>query len=145
MSYRKDAMTLTILSDQGVSVLTTACAEDDGLWLSPTDAEAATGWSYKPEGLCRGSVCIPVPPAARESFARDGAINIAAFWRRMGNPVAASDDGDIWVLGEGADARTRALESLEAPDFTLPDLLGRTNRLSDHAGKKVLLTTWASW
>jgi hypothetical protein len=90
-------------------------------------------------------VCIPVPPAARESFARDGAVNIAALWRRMGNPVAASDDGDIWVLGEGADARTRALESLEAPDFTLPDLLGRTNRLSDHAGKKVLLTTWASW
>jgi peroxiredoxin len=37
------------------------------------------------------------------------------------------------------------LQSLDAPDFELPDLAGRKHRLSDHRGKKVLLASWASW
>ena len=41
--------------------------------------------------------------------------------------------------------RTAALESLEAPDFTLPDLSGRPHSLVDYRGRKVLLATWASW
>jgi len=49
------------------------------------------------------------------------------------------------VLGESAQARGEALRSLEAPDFTLPDLAGRPHSLSAHRGKKVLLVTWASW
>ncbi len=32
-----------------------------------------------------------------------------------------------------------------APDFALPDREGRTVRLSDFRGKRVLLLTWASW
>ena len=49
------------------------------------------------------------------------------------------------MLGEDAGARSAALESLEAPDFALPDLDGRVHTLSEHRGKKVLLATWASW
>jgi peroxiredoxin len=37
------------------------------------------------------------------------------------------------------------LQSLEAPDFTLPDLDGKTYSLSQFRGKKVLLLSWASW
>ena len=33
----------------------------------------------------------------------------------------------------------------EAPDVALPDLDGRIHRISDHLGKKVFLSTWASW
>jgi peroxiredoxin len=49
------------------------------------------------------------------------------------------------VLGIGAEARNAALGGVEAPDFALPDLAGRTHRLSDYRGQKVFLTTWASW
>ncbi|TAJ31410.1 MAG: redoxin domain-containing protein, partial [Reyranella sp.] len=35
--------------------------------------------------------------------------------------------------------------SLEAPDFTLPDLDGKTHSLAEQRGKKVLLVSWASW
>jgi peroxiredoxin len=48
-------------------------------------------------------------------------------------------------LGEGADNRTTSLQSLDAPDFSLPDLDGTLHSLSQHRGKKVLLATWASW
>jgi peroxiredoxin len=39
----------------------------------------------------------------------------------------------------------QALFSLEALDFTLPDINGSMHSLSDLRGKKVLLLTWASW
>jgi hypothetical protein len=35
--------------------------------------------------------------------------------------------------------------SVEAPDFTLPDLDGRMHSLSDYRGRKVVLLTWASF
>jgi len=37
------------------------------------------------------------------------------------------------------------LESLEAPDFELPDLDGKRRRLTEFRGKKVLLHAFASW
>lgn len=138
-------MTITILSAQGKTTPASARADGEHLWLSPADVEAATDWSTKPEGLCRGSVCVPVPPADRQALEREDAVNLAAIWRRMNGPVAASERRDVWVLGEAAGDRTAVLESLEAPDFALPDLDGRMNRLFDHRGGKVLLTTWASW
>ena len=41
--------------------------------------------------------------------------------------------------------RAKTLSSLEAPDFTLPDLDGRLHSLSEQRGKKVLLVAYASW
>jgi peroxiredoxin len=35
--------------------------------------------------------------------------------------------------------------TVEAPDFSLPNMEGELIRLSDFRGKKVLLLTWASW
>ncbi len=113
----------------------------EGAWLEPDQAAAASGWELRPEGLCRGDVCVP----AQESFAADGKVNLTAFWNHMGMPSASSVDGDVWALGEGAESRAEALRSLEAPDFTLPDLAGTAHSLSDYRGMKTLLATWASW
>jgi len=41
--------------------------------------------------------------------------------------------------------RNAALAGELAPDFTLPDLAGTPHRLSDLRGRKVFLSTWASW
>jgi len=113
----------------------------DGLWVSAADAERATGWSLKPEGMCRDALCVPLPPAAL----RAGAVDLAAFWRRLDNVVLSDDAGEIWVLGAGASARNQALAGLVAPDFALPDLDGTPHRLSELRGRKVFLASWASW
>jgi thiol-disulfide isomerase/thioredoxin len=43
-------------------------------------------------------------------------------------------------------SETRAIEvGAQAPDFALHDLSGRTVRLSDFRGRKVVLNFWASW
>ena len=62
-----------------------------------------------------------------------------------GRPVAIDRDERAAYLGVSAAERAKVLSSLEAPDFTLPDLDGRMHTLSAHRGKKVLLVAYASW
>jgi hypothetical protein len=62
-----------------------------------------------------------------------------------GRPVAVDQAERAGYLGVAAGARAAALASLEAPDFTLPDLDGRLHSLAEHRGKKVLLVAYASW
>jgi hypothetical protein len=136
---------ITVVTEEGEFALHEAEPAGDALWVSGRDAEAVTGFTRKPEGLCRGELCVPLPPGRERELVRDSRIDAAALWRRLGHPVVHSERGDVWVLGRSAADRAAALRSLLAPDFTLPDPAGRTHSLSDHRGKKVLLVTWASW
>ena len=115
------------------------------LWIPKAETERLSGWSVNGEGLCRGGVTVPIPAGKNEEFVREEAVNLAAFWRHMEKPALASESGDVWVLGAGAEDRAAALHSLQAPDFTLPDLDGKLHSLSDFRGKKVFLVSWASW
>src|SRR5262245_1560763 len=136
---------ITLLNEQAETVCAKARADGENLWISAPELEAATGWSMKPEGLCRDDICLPVPREQAAEFVAGDLVNAAAFWRRMQHPVVQSAAGDLWVLGTSATERGSTLKTLEAPDFALPDLAGRTWSLSQQRGKKVLLATWASW
>ena len=134
-----------ILSELGEVDVPQARTDGEDLWLSTGDAERATGWTLKPEGLCKGEVCVPLPAGREGKLVSSGRINMAGFWRYLGKPVLHSGDGNAWSLGTAAQERAAALRSLEAPDFALPDREGKPHRLSDYRGRKVLLVTWASW
>ncbi len=141
---------VTVLTERGAVEGVQGDGSGDALWLAISEVEAATGWSLKPEGFCQDDLCTPIPPGHESQYVRDdspgkGAVNVAAFWRRMEWPALHDGAGSVWMLGEPASARAARLESLQAPDFTLPDLDGKLHSLSDHRGKKVFLTTWASW
>jgi hypothetical protein len=136
---------VTLLHEQSETDSETAPVKGEDLWISPGDLERATGWSFKPEGFCLDEVCVPVPASDRSRYVDGDKVNAAAFWRRLGNPIVHDASGRIWALGTGASDRATSLQSLEAPDFELPDLSGVTHRLSDERGRKVLLATWASW
>ena len=136
---------VTLLTESGEHEVAGAEASNEALWCPARDAEHATGWVSKPEGLCRGPVCVPLPVGREREFVAGGRINLAALWRHLGQPAVRSEQGHVWVLSESARERKAALSSLEAPDFTLPDPAGRMHRLSDYRGKKVFLVTWASW
>ena len=135
---------ITVLHEQQATGLHDALAEGDALWVGREDVARATGWQWKPEGLCRDEACVPMP-RGEASPVRGDRLDLAAAWRHMGHPVVRDAAGETWVLGAGAAHRSRVLSSLDAPDFELPDLDGRTRRLSDFRGSKVLLATWASW
>ena len=130
-------MTVTILTPTDEHKV----AAHDGLWMSAVNAEKVTGWTLKPEGMCRDEPCVPLPPNA----VKRGEVDVEAFWQKLGGPVLASREGDVWALGAPAEERNAALEGLQAPDFTLPDVDGVSRTLSELKGKKVFLVTWASW
>ena len=130
-----------VLTDAGPVTVAKGEAAGEGLWLSAADAERATGWTLKPEGMCRAELCVPLPSSAVGT----NEVDVAAFWKKLGGPVIASDQRDVWALGAPAEERNAALEGLAAPDFTLPDVNGVPRSLSQLRGKKVFLATWANW
>jgi hypothetical protein len=134
-----------VLHDTRDTSLPHARADGDALWLERADVERASGWSWKPEGLCRDDTCMPLPRRAERPLTDGDRLDLAAFWRHAGWPVVHDDAAQIWVLGEGAAQRAEALATGEAPDFELPDLDGRMHRLSDYRGRRVFLVAWASW
>ena len=134
---------LTVIHEQRETTLPTAEAEGDALWLDPHAIERATGWSWKPQGLCQADTCIPLPRDG--SLVRDGRLDVAGMWAYMGSPVVHDQARKTWVLGKGAAQRSPLKPGSAAPDFELPDLSGQMHRLSGLRGRKVLLTTWASW
>ena len=88
-------------------------------------------------------------PRSRErEFVRNGAgkswFNLVAFAQLVEQPIAHDEGLSVWYFGLRSDQRL-VLSSLKAPDFTLPDMNGKTHSLSDFRGRKVLLLTWASW
>ena len=138
-----------VICEQRETMIVTAARDGDDLWTSGADLARATGWELKPEGLCKAEVCVPLSPERRRGLVRgeagSGPINLTGLWRSLGHPVVRDAAGDTWVLGTSAGARGQTLETLDAPDFALPDLDGRTHTLSQLRGKKVFLATWASW
>jgi hypothetical protein len=120
-----------------------ATIADGRVRIPADDVRDALGWELKPEGLCRGDVCVPVSDAASLSTA-DG-IDLQALAEATGRPLALDAAEGAAALGTALVDRAGQLESLEAPDFSLPDLNGTLHSLSDHRGKKVLLIAYASW
>ena len=111
--------------------------------LSPEALRAAFGVELKPEGLCKGEICVPVRD--RSALVRPGGIDLGSVADWLGRPLAVDQDERCAVLGASPVERAERLASLEAPDFTLPDLSGKLHSLSEQRGKKVLLIAYASW
>jgi hypothetical protein len=133
--------------DQHPRVAATAEPDGDDLWIPLDELEAFTGWELRPEGVCRGEQCVPIPDGREDEFVRDvpAAFNIAALARWLGQPVVHDPERRVWLFGEAAGDRRHQRQSLQAPDFTLPDLDGNLHSLSDYRGRKVFLVSWASW
>jgi hypothetical protein len=131
------------LIDGGRITRVPAHIEGSRVRVSPGDLERGFGWTLKPQGLCKGDLCVTL--RERRGLLDEDGIDLAVFAQTAGLPLALDAGEGVAVLGESAAARGSRLASLEAPDFTLPDLQGRLHSLSQHRGKKVLLIAYASW
>ncbi len=139
-------MPQTILYGALETELAGASADRDRLWIPLDELERSTGWTAKPEGLCRDEACVPVP-AARKADWLDGAgrLDFAAFAAHLGHAIARDEDRGVWSFGPAAGGAASGAGPVMAPDVRLPDLDGALHALSDHRGKKVLLYCWSSW
>ena len=90
------------------------------------------GWELKPEGLCRGDVCVPLGD-------RSGLGALAAALHR---PLV--EDGKHGLRAIGPESG-RALTTAQAPRLTLPEWQGGDFSVSSLLGQKVLMLAWAPW
>ena len=143
-------MPVTILYNESDAVIDDAAIDGADLWLRLDDLTRASGWQLKPEGACLGDVCVPIPDARRERFVReesgaDARFNLAELARLREMPVLYDEQTQTWCFGDGAKTRAHQMASLQAPDFTLPDLTGEMHSLTDYRGQKIFMIAWASW
>jgi hypothetical protein len=141
--------TRTVIYDGVATEVTAAPEPSSDLWITTDDLTRATRFVIKPQGVCRDQLCFPLPKNRKSEFIiKKGAttwFNLSEFARLIKQPFAADEKNGVWYFGARTDEQNGYLVSLEAPNFTLPDLNGRAHSLADFRGKKVLLVTWASW
>ncbi|MEY2569771.1 MAG: hypothetical protein QOE63_121 [Acidimicrobiaceae bacterium] len=133
--------TVTIITDDAHEI--DGDVVDGHLLISATDLPLALDWELKPEGLCRGDICVPVRD--RAAIERDGLLDIGAVATALGRPAVVDADRAIAAIGmPGADRQSLVAGAPAAP-FTLPDLDGTPHELDEWAGTKRLVVTFASW
>jgi len=106
--------------------------------LDPDLFERDTGWQIKPEGACKGDVCIPLPDAAAQS------LDAIAIAEAMGLPVVEDTQHGLISIGPES-IGARALTTAVAPELVLPDLEGNPFSLSSLKGQKILVYAWAPY
>ena len=138
-----------IIYDGVVTEVAAPAEASKDLWVTMKDLTRATRFVLKPQGMCKDKLCFPIPKGRKAEFvAKRGNtqwFNLSEFARLVRQPVAFDQTHSVWYFGARQDQQSGYIESLEAPDFKLPDMNGKLHSLSDFRGKKVLLVTWASW
>ena len=101
------------------------------------DAFAAdTGWAIKPEGACKGEICVPLP--------RNQEFDLVDTAQRLGMALVDDAAHGVWALGpESLTGRT--LVSAEAPDVVLQDMDGNDFQLASLRGQKLVIVSWAPY
>lgn len=111
----------------------------DRLDVDAVAFELATGWKVKPEGACKGEVCVPLDRSSGAGF------NLVATAERLGMAIVADTDAGLWSIGP-ASLGGRSLTTAQAPELSLPDVLtGQDVALSSFRGTKVVLASWAPY
>ena len=111
----------------------------DDLAVPVEDLAARTGWVAKPEGLCKGDMCVPLPGGVPA----DGTVSLETLAERLRMPLVHDEKHHLWALGP--ESGGHALTTAVVPEITLPDRNGNPFSLSSLRGQKVLLVAWASW
>jgi len=135
---------VTIIGDDTTNTTTVTAEIADGRVLVERDAlPQALGYALKPEGLCRDDTCVPVRDPSTLFVGER--LDIAAVASALGRPSVVDPDAGIVAIALDHERRRDALQSLIAPDFTLPDLDGTPHSLSQWRGQKRLLHAFSSW
>ncbi len=133
------ASTAKVLYEDRETALTNSHIKKGDLWIESKDLPRINQFEVKPQGACRGDICIPLSKDLKSK----NWFNLSGFARKVRQAVV--NEGDLWSFGEMPVLRTGFLESRLAPDFAMPDRKGSMVQLKDFRGRKVLLLTWASW
>jgi hypothetical protein len=93
------------LIDAERAVVVRAELVGDKVRIAPDALKDTTGWKLEPRGLCREEVCVPVRD--RAALADESGVDLAAFARALGRPLALDVAERAAALGTGAWRRSK--------------------------------------
>ena len=109
------------------------------LEIPRSEFEKLTGWTIKPEGVCKGDRCVPlqaIDPSAHT-------VDIRILSETLGMPIVHDATHGLFAIGP--DSGASLLASAQCPEISLPDLDGDEFLISSLRGRKVVIVSWASW
>jgi hypothetical protein len=133
---------VTVIND--TEHLEIEAATDSRLLVSAGVFHDLTGWTLKPEGLCRDERCVPIYRRG-DVIANDGSLDLEAAALIVGLTAVVDNDRGVAAITQSAATRAQQMATLQAADFTLPDTSGNPVSLHDFDQRKVLLLAWSSW
>lgn len=108
----------------------------DALEVTADQFTAGTGWEIRPEGACKGEVCVP--------FEQSGNFDVLALAGRLRMAVVHDPDAGLWAVGPET-LGGHVLLSVQAPELVLSDLAGQDFALRTLRGQKVVIVSWAPY
>jgi hypothetical protein len=105
------------------------------------DLARRTGWEIKPQGACKGDICVPL----HGRLESDGdTVDLETLAPLLGMALVHDEAHGLWAVGP--ESGGRALSTARLPDIELPDIrTGEPFALRSLLGQKVVLAAWASW
>lgn len=108
--------------------------------MSVDEFSSLTGWDAKPQGMCRGEVCVPAPGALNGDV-----VNVDVAAERLGMPIVHDAERGVWALGAAtATGRTLSTAVARFPS-SLIDAMGRGFDFASLRGRRIIMIAWASW
>jgi hypothetical protein len=134
---------IAIITDHVTEVDAVADPGRDTFLIDPAALHDVLGWELGPDGLCRGDRCVPVRSV--DTVRVGDRLDLSAVLAAVRQPAVVDVGAGIVAVALPAELRRQALDDLEAPPFTLPDLDDVPRPLGQWAGRKKLLVTFSSW
>jgi hypothetical protein len=107
------------------------------LRVDPNALKRETGWEIKPEGACKGGICVLL----RDANATH--LDAKTLADALGMPLVHDAKHDVWSLGP--ESGGKVLASADFPDLVLPTWKGDDFDFRSLRGQKIFLLAWASW
>ena len=105
--------------------------------------EEKSGWTFKPEGACKGDVCIPLSADVLVSQTAE-TVELEAITQALGLPMLVDENHGLYAVGPES-IGARALVTAEAPSLVLPGFDGQPFDLASLHGQKVMVYAWAPY
>ena len=139
----------TVITRNGAVDVTHTLADPTDLWVRKADLPQVNGFELKPEGACLDEICVPIRQSEDSNIFvtrnAQGWVNVSELARRIQQAMVVDYDSQTYSLGEIPAQRQSFVRDGLAPDFELTDWKGKSHKLSDFKGKKIMLLSWASW
>jgi hypothetical protein len=117
-SSAAEARSATVLFQDQTVALEKIRPDANELWVRAADLPRINQFTVKPQGACRGDMCVPIPKTLKSGEW----FNLTGFAKRLHQTYVTEDR--VWSFGEIPVIRGDYYQSRIAPEFAVPDREG---------------------